>query len=550
MNNLLKGLLKSDTESEVLEFKEAKNQYDKDKLGRYFSALSNEANLKNRPNAWLILGVSDKGIVVGTEISNSRINEYKKEMADHTTPSLSFREVHKESFGGKLVLFFEIPAAPKGMPVSWKKQYYGRDGESLSILNLDEIDLIRGQLQGYDWSAQIVEGATLDDLSSQAIDEAKQQFTEKNPHLRDDIKGWDDSKFLNKAKITIKNKITNTAILLLGKPESAHFINPAMAKISWILKDKDGLEKDYEHFTCPFLLTVQSVTNKIRNLKYRYLQEGSIFPEEVSQFDAYIIREALNNCVAHQDYTLGGKINLIERDDGVLIFSNSGNFIPGTIEKVIESDAPESRYRNPFLANAMVDLNMIDTIGSGIRKMFIIQKSKYFPLPDYDFSDNMVSVKITGKVMDINYARKLAQMPELSLHDIMLLDKVSKGKFLTEYDIQQLRKKGLIEGRKPNFHISAIVARRSNQKADYIKLKGIDDQYAMELIREYLNKFKAATRGEFEEFLLVKLGDRFSDDQKKHKIKNMLQKMKNQGEIKLNKERKWEHNQGYENGGI
>lgn len=550
MIDLLESLIKSGTESEILEFKEAKNQYDKDKLGKYFSALSNEANLKKRSNAWLILGMSDKGEVVGTDISDSKINDYKREIADHTAPCLSFREVHKQTYEGKQVLFFEIPAAPKGMPVSWKKQYYGRDGESLSILNLDEIDLIRGQLTGYDWSSQIIEGATLDDLSSEAIGEARQQFTEKNPHLKADIKGWDDSTFLNKAKITIQGKITHAAILLLGKPESVHFISPAMAKISWILKDKDGLEKDYEHFTCPFLMTVQSVTSKIRNLKYRYLQEGSIFPEEVSQFDAYIIREALNNCVAHQDYTLGGKINLIEREDGVLIFSNSGSFIPGTVEKVIESDAPESRYRNPFLANAMVDLNMIDTIGSGIRKMFIIQKSKYFPLPDYDFSDNKVSVKITGKVMDINYARKLAQMPELSLHDIMLLDKVSKGKFLTDHDVQRLKKKGLIEGRKPNFHISAIVARRSNQKADYIKLKGIDDQYAMELIREYLSKFKAATRAEFEEFLLDKLGDRFSEDQKRHKIKNLLQKMKKQGEIRLNKERKWEHNLGHEHGGI
>ena len=30
-------------------------------------------------------------------------------------------------------------------------------------------------------------------------------------------------------------------------------------------------------------------------------------------------------------------------------------------ENVINNDAPESQYRNPFLANAMVNLNMIDT---------------------------------------------------------------------------------------------------------------------------------------------------------------------------------------------
>jgi ATP-dependent DNA helicase RecG len=59
--------------------------------------------------------------------------------------------------------------------------------------------------------------------------------------------------------------------------------------------------------------------------------------------------------------------------------------MPQTIENVIISDAPELNYRNGFLVNAMVNLNMIDIIGSGIKRMFITQKNKYFPLPEYDF---------------------------------------------------------------------------------------------------------------------------------------------------------------------
>lgn len=75
---------------------------------------------------------------------------------------------------------------------------------------------------------------------------------------------------------------------------------------------------------------------------------------------------------------IGGKINIVEREDGILTFSNSGNFIPQNIQRVIEADAPENFYRNPFLATAMVNLNTIDTIGSRIKKMFIIQKDKFF----------------------------------------------------------------------------------------------------------------------------------------------------------------------------
>jgi ATP-dependent DNA helicase RecG len=74
-------------------------------------------------------------------------------------------------------------------------------------------------------------------------------------------------------------------------------------------------------------------------------------------------------------------VNLVEREDGILIFVNSGAFIPGCVEKVVAVDAPETYYRNPFLASAMVGLGMIDTIGSGIKKMFVLQKDKFFPLP-------------------------------------------------------------------------------------------------------------------------------------------------------------------------
>jgi ATP-dependent DNA helicase RecG len=535
----LNKLLSLSTENEVVEFKEAKNQYDKDKLGRYFSALSNEANLKGKSQAWLVFGVKDDKTVIGTSINNKQINDYKLEISKYTSPNLSFVEVHKIDYNGKVVLLLEIPPAPQGNPVSWKSFWYGRDGESLGGLNLVELETIRNQNRSIDWSAQIVEGATISDLSEDAIRRARLMFETKNPNLKEEIATWDDETLLNKAKITIQSKITNTAILLLGKPESEHFITPAAAKISWILKDKDGIEKDYEHFSCPFFYNANIIYGRIRNLKYRYMQHGSLFPEEVDQYDPYIIREALNNCIVHQDYSFGGKINIIEKEDGELTFTNMGSFIPISIEKVINSDSPESKYRNPFLANAMVNLNMIDTIGSGIKRMFVIQKNKFFPLPDYDISNNMVQVKITGKVLDLKYARKIAQMPSLSLNEIILLDKVAKQKPLLPNDITLLKSKKLIEGRKPNFHISSNVAKIIGDREDYIKQRGIDDAYCQKIILDYLKKFQSAKREAFEKILLSKLPDVLNEEQKKNKIKNILQKMKAQKMIRLNSKRDW-----------
>lgn len=535
----LDELIASQFETEVTEFKEAKNSFSFDELGQYFSALSNEANLHNKNCAWLVFRIEDKKhIIVGTNYRKSAkdLNNLKEEIARQTSEHLSFIEIYeckrKDPTGkNQRILLFQIPPAPKGIPIAFKRIYYGRDGESLVGLSIDKIERIRSQSKSEDWSAKLITEASIEDLDSDAIQFARHVYIQKNPKLVKEVPTWDDQTFLNKAKLTINGKITNTAIVLLGKSESEHYISPATSKITWILKDKDGIEKDYEHFTCPLILSIQEVYKKIRNIKYRYIAEGNLFPDEVQQYDPYTIREALNNCIAHQDYTMGGKIILIEKEDGELIFSNSGDFIPSSIEDVIKSDAPENRYRNSFLANAMVNLNMIDTIGSGIKKLFNIQRDKFFPLPEYDLSDHKVKVTITGKVLDSNYARKLAEDKTLSLFEIMLLDKVQKNKKLTNEEYKLLKSKNLIEGKRNNYFISSTVAEITNQKPDYMKLRGINDDYCKKIIIDYIKKFKTAKKADLEEILLEKLGDSMTDIQKKNKIKNILQSLRRDGVI-------------------
>ncbi len=539
----LAQLIEQGYENEIVEFKEAKNQYDFNKLGKYFSALSNEANLKGLDQAWLVFGIRDKDkAFVNTQFRSkpSQLNSLKNEIAQLTTNRITFKEIYElTNEEGKRVILFEIPPAPKGFPIAWKGHYFGRDGESLQALNLEELERIRNQVVQFDWSIKIVEQATIADLSEEAIAKAKNLFKIKNPRITDEIDTWDTSTFLNKAKVTINGKITNTAILLLGKPESEHFLNPATSQITWILKDKDNLEKDYEHFTCPIILSTDKLYAKIRNLKYRYILHDTLFPEEVEQYDPFIIREALNNCIAHQDYTLGGKIVVVENEDSRLTFLNSGKFIPKNVEKVVIGDAPESVYRNSFLVQAMVNLNMIDTIGSGIKKMFVIQRNKYFPLPDYELTDDKVKVSFTGKVVDINYAQKLATLKDLSLLDIIALDKVAKNKDLTKLEIKSLRNKKLITGRKPNFHIAASVAKATGEEVNYMKQKGIDDEYCKKMIIDYLEEFGEAKRSDFEALLLDKLPDVLSNEQKSNKIKNILQNLRIEKLIITNEKRAW-----------
>lgn len=541
-NTELKGLLekfrKLPSETEWIEFKEAKSNFHFDEIGKYFSAISNEANIKGQQCGWLIFGIHDKSRkIVGSlyRANRSDLDSLKHEIAKQTSNNLTFIEIHELSYEEGRVVMFQIPAAPKGVPIAWKGHYYGRNGESLGPLNIQEIEFIRNQGTNEDWSAQICDGATLNDLDGDAILKARIEYKNKHSKFADEVDEWDDMTFLNKAKVTIQGQITKTAIILLGKPESEHFLSPSIAKMSWILKDENNLEKDYEHFGPPFILNTDNLFAKIRNLKYRYMQDQSLFPIEINQYDTYVIREALHNCIAHQDYELQGRINLVEKPDE-LIFTNVGNFIPRSIEKVIKQDAPQEYYRNRWLAEAMVNLNMIDTIGSGIKKMFILQRKRFFPLPDYDLSEQeRVKVSIIGKILDENYTKMLIGNTDLDLDLVISLDKVQKRQKIDQDEAKQLRARKLVEGRYPNLYVAAKIAAITGDKSTYIKNRAFDNEHYKKLIISFINQYGSASRQDIDNLLLDKLSDALDANQKKKKVTNLLYEMHKKDQMIINK---------------
>lgn len=187
------------------------------------------------------------------------------------------------------------------------------------------------------------------------------------------------------------------------------------------------------------------------------INNNTLFPIEVDQYDNYILRELINNCVVHQNYYLKGIINVMEFKDK-LIITNEGNFIPEKVENVLQDGYSAPYYRNPFLANAMVNLNMIDTVGSGIKRIYNIQKEKYFPLPDYDLTEkNRVKVTLYGKIIDENYSKLLFEKANLNIDQVILLDKVQKKYPITKVQSDYLRKDKLIEGRYPNIYIFHLI---------------------------------------------------------------------------------------------
>lgn len=528
-------------ETEWVEFKEAKRNYDFNDLGEYFSALSNEANLKSKDCAWLIFGVSDKPPreIVGTSFRPSRphLDSLKQETAKKAN-GMTFVEIYELTVDEKRVLMFQIPPALRGMPTSWDGHFFGRHGESLSPLNLTELEQIRSQTMREDWSAQVCDEAAIDDLDPNALAFARKQYKEKNPNLAAEIDSWDDMTFLNKSRVCIKGNITHAALLLLGKAESVHYLSPAQAQITWVLTDHEETKKDYHHFGPPFILSVGHVFDKIRNLTYRYMPDNTLFPSEFTTYDPWVIRETLHNCIAHQDYLLAGRINVVEETDS-LLFTNVGSFIPGTVENVLLSKDLPSQYRNPCLAHAMVHFNMIDTIGSGIKRMFKAQRDRFFPMPDFDLSEsNKVQVRLNGKILDENYTRLLMSNSTLDLMDVIALDKVQKRRQISEDEIKRLKTQKLIEGRRPNLYVSVKVATITGEKADYIKHRAFDKDHYEKMIISYLENFEEAKLSDFEELLIDKVSDALTRDQKKNLIRNLLQEMRRNGIVEAKGSRK------------
>ncbi len=531
----------SHKESEVVEFKKAENSFDFDDLGKYFSALSNEANLRGLDFAWLIFGYDEKKHkIVGTSYKNgeSALNNLKHDFAQHTTDGQTFREIVPIEVDGKRILMFKIPASPRNIVMKWKGIAFGRDGESLKPLNQSKMDEIRHQTPEPDWSAELVPNATIDDLDEVAIAKARKMF--KKVHSRipaEEVNRWSTEEFLSKCELMVDGKLTRAAIILLGKMFSDSKLRPAVAEVTWTLRDEKQDVVDYEHFSVPFILTVDEILAKIHNLTLREMPGGTLFPDTMKQYDDYTIREALHNCIAHQDYTLRQRINFVE-NPGFLYYANGGSFIPGTLENALATNGPQRFFRNACLCKAMVHFNMIDTVSRGIKKMFTEQMERRFPMPDYEIDNEKkeVAVRIYGNAINERYTKLLKDNETLTLHDCISLDAIQKGHRIDEEIAQDLMKRGLIEGEAPNYTISLGVAKASKQLPGYTKAKGLDKSRLKQMILQLLQNAgeDGARRETIFEYLKEVLPSSKTQEQQLRYLGRLLVEMNDEGTIERN----------------
>ena len=527
------------------EFKNLKNSFcgnEKDDVISYVSAIA------NMEGGFLVVGVHDKTLeIVGTDTYNYDRQKAILRLTERCT-NLSSEGLDIEEYitddNQKVVWVIHIPKHQPKRPVYAHDKAWQRIEDSLVELTQERLNAILDEplFTDTDWSAEIVPNATIEDLDEVAIAKAKVMF--KKVHSRipaEEVNAWSIPEFLSNAGVMIDGGITRAAIILLGKPVSVFKLRPAVVRVTWSLRDEKQNVVDYEHFTAPFILTVDQILAKVRNLTMREMPGGTLFPDVMQQYDDYSMREILHNCIAHQDYTLQERINLVE-NPGFLYYANGGSFIPGSIQKALATHGPQRHYRNECLCNAMVNFNMIDIVGRGIRKIFNQQWERRFPMPDYeiDAANKEVAVRLYGNAINEKYTKLLKENKDLSLEDCILLDAVQKGHRLNGSDAKNLLERGLVEGEYPDLTISLSIARQTKQLPEYTKVKGLEKQKLIQMILQYLKNAgeEGSKRDGIYEYLKDVLPQNKTREQQLRMLGDLLNSMKDENLI-IAKGRTW-----------
>ena len=488
---LLREYPQENARCEWKEFKNLKNSFCGDEKNDVISYVSAIANMDGGD---LVIGVHDKTLdIVGTDTYNydrqKAILRLTERCVNLSTEGLDIDEFVTDDTNRK-VWVIHIPKHLPKRPVFAHNKAWQRIEDSLVEMTAERMSAILDEpiFSETDWSAQIVADAMIEDLDEVAIAKARMMFKKVHSRIPEaEVNAWTVETFLSKCGIMKNGGITRAAIILLGKYESAFKLRPAVVQVTWTRRDEKQDVVDYEHFTVPFILTVDEILSKIENLTMREMPGGTLFPDTMKQYDDYTIREALHNCIAHQDYTMQQRINFVENPT-YLYYSNAGSFIPGTLENALTNEEPQAYFRNECLCRAMVDFNMIDTVSRGIKKMFNEQWRRHFPMPDYeiDAKNRKVSVRIYGNEINKQYTNLLKTNDSLTLWDCISLDAVQKGRTIHEDVAQNLLNRGLIEGEAPNYTISLGIAKATNQLQGYTKQKGLDKEKMKQMILQYL----------------------------------------------------------------
>lgn len=488
-------------EDEHLEFKEAKNQYNTEKLIRYCSALANERGGK------MVLGVTDKKprSVVGTN-AFAEPNSIKARLVDKL--GLRIETAVVDHPDGR-VLVFEVPPRPIGTPIACDGAYLMRAGEGLVAMTSDMLKRIFDEAVP-DFSAEICPKATLDDLDPDAIENLRGMWARKSGN--EALHNLGTGQLLNDAELVVNDEVTYAALVLLGTRRSLgrHL---AQAEVIFEYRSSEASTpfQQRREFRQGFFLFDEELWSLIdaRNEVYQY--EEGLFVGDIPTFDRRVVREGLLNAVSHRDYRLGGS-TFVRQFPGKLEIRSPGGFVPGiTAENILWKQAP----RNRRIAEVFAKCGLVERSGQGARLMFerSIREGKSRP----DFSrtdDHEVFLTLHGEVQDerfLQFFQKVGheKLSTFSTQDFLIVDLIHREQIVPpnlQDCLPRLLELGVLEsqgrGRNKKHFLSRRFYSSLGQRGTYTRKRGLDKRTNKELLFMHIEDSEKEG-AQFEEFSQV-----------------------------------------------
>lgn len=369
-----------------------------------------------------------------------------------------------------------------------------------------------------DWTGNVVNDLNIRSLDLGAIRAARAVFRERFPDRAAESQDWDDQTFLTRAGVFKRGKVTVASLILMGKKDVGYL--PQTVSLRWRLVDQEGSVQDSRTFAGPMLLASSQAVSMVRNWTCTIGSGDDV--RHVSAYRNASLLEAVRNAIAHQDYALGGTVDIVEREAESVTVVSRGSFPPRSPESFI-AGAPQPRpVRNQFLVGAMAGLGVIPASGTGIRSMYVSQASRRFSMPDFDILDDRVAVRFSG-IRAGAYFRVLDLREDLDLRTIMDLDRLSRQRFVPEKRIRSLVRRSLVEvvGGVP------CIASGAGQDVLSAFVTGTEEDSVLSL----LDRNGSVTRADVADILSARDSKELSSEQLRVKATNLLQTMRKKGLI-------------------
>lgn len=485
--------------------------------------------LANEGGGYLVFGMSDNHPhnVVGSSQNLGRIGLLESNIYRDLSIRVKTYELYEND---KRVLVISVPSRPVGRYICFEDVPLMRVGEELLPMSQEkQFEILKEQEP--DFSALFCKQINIDDLDETAISKLKRAYAEKNKNHA--FLTLDNKQALNDLDLYKGGELTNAALLLLGKNEKIKEIAP-QSRVFLEFRENDGdipFDNRYE-FAGPYYNVIEEIWDRIDTRNKRiHIQEGPyIF--DIPQYNKEVIREAINNAIAHRDYTKTSEI-VIKLYPNKLEIINPGGFPLGvTLENLLTVN---STPRNRLLAEVLAKTGIVERSGQGIDKIFKNCISEAKGLPNYGASDYFqVHLEIPAKIQDEAFAlfikdiqTELPDNKKLSVFEILELEKIRKGvsknelndniiKFLLEKNL--VEKKGKTKG--VYYVLSKTYYEYTNQQGIYSRLTERDEKQALYTVMSHFEQFPTAKMGDFADLFEGKLSRR----QVKYLVEKMVER--------------------------